>query len=42
MIEDRYYPDETYYNSIIENKKSDEMIKIILQDVSLDLCGCGY
>ena len=39
MIEDRYYPDETYYNSIIENKKSDEMIRIILQDVSLDLCG---
>ena len=39
MIEDRYYPDETYYNSIIENKKSDEMIRIILQDVSLNLCG---
>ena len=39
MIEDRYYPDETYYNSIIENKKSDEMIRIILQDGSLDLCG---
>ena len=39
MIEDRYYPDETYYNSIIENKKSDEMIWIILQNGSLDLCG---
>ena len=39
MIEDRYYPDETYYNSIIENKNSDEMTGITLIDSTLDLCG---
>jgi len=39
MVEDRYYPDETYYNSIIENKNSDEIIRVTLIDSTLDLCG---
>ena len=39
MVEDRYYSDETYYNSIIENKNSDEIIRVTLIDSTLDLCG---
>lgn len=39
MIENRYYPDETYYNSLIENKNYDEMVRITLIDSTLDICG---
>lgn len=39
MVEDRYYPDDSYYNSLIENKNFEEMTDIRFIDNSLMLNG---
>ena len=40
IVEDRYYQDNSYYNSLIENKNFKDMIEINLKN-TYELCGQG-
>ena len=42
IVEDRYYQDNSYYNSLIENKNFEDMIHMNLIDQGKELCGQSF